>query len=219
MQHKTIDFLQNIYGEHLKLINGVKLTRREIDIIAFFICGRSAKKIASFFAISPKTVENHTHNIMLKLGCHSRESIIDFIERSDKLPILRQYYTALLAETAFIQCLKDLAPLIQKETVSCVITYSSDEDAQDLLIRHLEVSLKLSGVRVLDVIRYPSHALQKMSKDCCVIYVLPSKEEKTSQENNVANFLLKNKYHTIFLLSEENAFEEILKEEIGRAHV
>lgn len=82
MQNKKTSFIQNIYSKHLETINGVKLTRREVDIISFFICGRSAKKFASFFFISPKTVENHTHNIMLKLGCNSRESIIDFIEKS-----------------------------------------------------------------------------------------------------------------------------------------
>jgi len=211
MPPKTINLLQNIYVEHLKLINGVKLTRREVDIIAFFICGRSAKKIASFFSISPKTVENHTHNIMLKLGCHSRESIIDFIERSDKLPILREYYTTILAEAAFNQCLKNLAHLIRKENLSCCITYNSEKHTPDLLIHHLEASLKLSGIKVLEVIPYPPHSLQKVSKDYHVIYIFPNEEEITSQEMDGVTFWVKNNNQVLFLLFEENTFEDVLK--------
>ncbi len=72
MKKNKASLLDEIYSQHLQVINGIKLTRREIDIIAFFVCGRSAKKIAGFFSISPKTVENHVHNIMVKLGCNSR---------------------------------------------------------------------------------------------------------------------------------------------------
>ena len=75
-------FPKDIYAKYLATINSVKFTPREIDIIAFISSGRSGKKTASFFSISPKTVENHTHNIMIKLQCNSRESIIDFIEKS-----------------------------------------------------------------------------------------------------------------------------------------
>lgn len=96
MQHENNDLLSEIYLRHLKIINGIKFTHREIDIIGLLICGRSGKKIAAFFSISPKTVENHTHNIMIKLGCNSRESIIDFIEKSGKLIDLREYHSTLL---------------------------------------------------------------------------------------------------------------------------
>lgn len=148
MPNKKNIFLQKIYSEHLETINGVKLTKREVDIISFFICGRSAKKFASFFFISPKTVENHTHNIMLKFGCNSRESIIDFIERSDKLPLLRKYYAAILAQAAFDKHLKDISKLKQGECPSCIIAYWQEQNSPNFLISYLEASLKLSGITV-----------------------------------------------------------------------
>ncbi len=71
-------------SQYIEKINGIHFTHREIDILAFLISGRSGKKIASCLAVSPKTVENHTRNIMGKLSCNSRESIIDFVEKSGK---------------------------------------------------------------------------------------------------------------------------------------
>ena len=70
------------YKEHLETINGINFTQREIDIIAFTLTRRSSKTIAPLLSISPRTVENHISNIMMKLECNSREAIIDFIEKS-----------------------------------------------------------------------------------------------------------------------------------------
>lgn len=76
------DFLPlDLYATHLKSINGIHFTRREIEVAAFLVSGRGVKAIASSLSIAPKTVEAHIHNIMLKLECNSRESIINFIEK------------------------------------------------------------------------------------------------------------------------------------------
>ncbi|MBS0271903.1 MAG: tetratricopeptide repeat protein [Proteobacteria bacterium] len=207
---KKFDLLHSIYLEHLQSINGVKLTRREIDVIAFFICGRSAKKIASFFAISPKTVENHTHNIMLKLGCHSRESIIDFIERSDRLPFLRKYYATVLAEVAFEQCLKDISKLLQEENTSCYITYGSEKSSQDLLIYHLESSLKLLGVSVLTEVRNISRPLQAICKNHYVIYIMPKDPTENKEDLDA---LAKSTNRLLFLFPEGYDLREIFTDE------
>jgi len=197
VQDKKINFFYEPYLEHLKLINGIKLTRREIDIIAFFICGRSAKKIASFFSISPKTVENHTHNIMLKLGCNSRESIIDFIERSNKFPILRKYYTATLSQASFDKYLKEIAKLIPEKTPSCTITYWKVQDPPLFLMSHLETSLKSIGINVCSKAREEGGSLGELCKDNYVIYLIPKMlidqnldEEETSLISENKNTLL-----------------------------
>lgn len=92
------NYLKDIYDKHLAFINDIKFTRREIDIIAFICSGRSGKKTASFLSISPKTVENHIHNIMEKLGCNSREAIIDFIEKTGKFSYIKKYYQSLQSQ-------------------------------------------------------------------------------------------------------------------------
>ncbi|MBY0500940.1 MAG: tetratricopeptide repeat protein [Alphaproteobacteria bacterium] len=172
-----MNFLQSLYLKHLQTINGVKLTRREVDIISFFVCGRSAKKFASFFNISPKTVESHTHNIMLKLGCNSRESIIDFIEKSDKFPNLRKYYTVILAQTVFDKYLKNISKLTQGEQLSLILTYCQKEDSQNFLISHIESSLKLSGIAVSIQPQNSLRSLQEIYEHNDVIYIGPSNWE------------------------------------------
>jgi tetratricopeptide (TPR) repeat protein/DNA-binding CsgD family transcriptional regulator len=67
-------------------------TPREIDIIACLIHGRAPKKIAVLLSLSPKTIENHIHNMMLKAECNSREGILDYVEKAGYMPLLRQHY-------------------------------------------------------------------------------------------------------------------------------
>lgn len=90
------NFPKDIYDKYLSSINEIKFTQRQMDIIAFICNGRSGKKTAAFFSISPKTVEYHTNVIMTKLRCSSRESIIDFVEKSGKFPWVNDYYMKIL---------------------------------------------------------------------------------------------------------------------------
>ena len=148
MEHKKTNILQGIYTKHLKVINGVNLTRREVDLIAFFISGRSTKKIASFFSISPKTVENHTHNIMVKLSCNSREAIIDFVEKSDKLPTLRKYYAAILSQAKFDSVLKKLSEEIGSLKSTYSITYDFENTNLSMVVSYLQTDLNSLGLKV-----------------------------------------------------------------------
>ncbi|HCC24431.1 MAG TPA: hypothetical protein DEP85_02820 [Holosporales bacterium] len=148
MGNKKPGLLDEVYSTHLQQINAIKFTRREIDVIAFFVCGRAAKKIAGFFSISPKTVENHVHNIMVKLGCNSREGIIDFIEKSDKLSILRKYYAIALIQAAFEATLKKITKLTEGEKTSCVILTDAGHTCDVYTILCLESSLSYAGVKV-----------------------------------------------------------------------
>ena len=87
--HKYIDKVRNI--------NEILFTIREIDVISCLINGRSIKKIALFLSISPKTVDVHIRNIMLKIECNSREKIIDFIESSENHLAIKELYRLILS--------------------------------------------------------------------------------------------------------------------------
>ena len=87
---------QKIYSKYLGLVETIKFTSREIDIIACILHNRGEKKIANLLSISPRTVSSHVHNIMLKCQSHSKDGIIDFIERSGKRGYLKEYYVELL---------------------------------------------------------------------------------------------------------------------------
>ena len=82
MEENRVLFTENIYAEHLSVINGINFTPREIAVIACLLHARGTSRIASFLSIAPRTVVTHIRNIMLKLECNSRENIIDFIQTS-----------------------------------------------------------------------------------------------------------------------------------------
>tara|TARA_A100000171_G_scaffold51895_2_gene67882 strand:+ start:1798 stop:4713 length:2916 start_codon:yes stop_codon:yes gene_type:complete len=86
------DHTQNLYEQHLKIINGIKFTRRQIDMIACLLSGWPYKRIATHFSIALSTVESHLEAVSQKLGAGGRNRIITFIERSGKEKYIREYY-------------------------------------------------------------------------------------------------------------------------------
>ena len=131
----------------LNHIKGKKITKREIDIIACLICAR-ASSIASFLSISARTVETHLHNIMLKLECNSREGIIDFIERSNKLPQLKAHYEGLVVNYLFEKTLKMIGGQIKEKRGACTL-YNANASPEYMALMHtLTKHLKLLGFEV-----------------------------------------------------------------------
>jgi len=57
----------------------VYLSEKEIECLTGFIQGKSAKSIAKYKNISYRTVEAHLHNIKQKLGCWTKEEVIEKI--------------------------------------------------------------------------------------------------------------------------------------------
>lgn len=129
-------------------IDGLTLTHREIDITACMLSGRSAKKIASFLSISSKTVESHIRNIMLKIGCRSQEAIIDFIEKSGKLHLFKNYYSNLLTNSNFENQLIKIAAIEKEEKTQCLLFYPQLE-TKAIDFNKFKEHLFLSGHDVL----------------------------------------------------------------------
>jgi tetratricopeptide (TPR) repeat protein/DNA-binding CsgD family transcriptional regulator len=143
-----------LYKKYLENINGIRFTPREIDVISLTLSGRSSKKIASLLSISPRTVENHIHNIMIKLECNSREGIIDFAEKSGKLSLLKDYYIKSLINSVFEQCLTSLRKSTQEGLLKCdFIFWQSANEPQVSLIHNLLEHLKSTGTAVSLVIQ------------------------------------------------------------------
>jgi len=53
-----------------------QLTEREFDILARMAAGQSNQAIAARLGISPKTVQNHVSNVLLKLGVEDRAQAV-----------------------------------------------------------------------------------------------------------------------------------------------
>ncbi len=127
----VIIFTEDIYSEHLSTINDVKFTPREIDVMACLLSARRTSQIASMLSIAPRTVTTHFRNIMLRLDCNSQEGIINFVERSHKLSILREYYSALIIELTFKKTLKEISKLRHDELPKYLVIYWENKDLKD----------------------------------------------------------------------------------------
>jgi len=66
-----------------KMVNAVRMTKRELEIIALIADGQSNKEIARQLIIATHTVKSHVHNIMEKLALHSRLQIAGFIHEEN----------------------------------------------------------------------------------------------------------------------------------------
>lgn len=197
MQETKILFSKDFYEKHLSTINNVHFTNREIDVIACLLSARRTSKTAFFLSIHPRTVETHIRNIMLKLGCNTREGIIDFIETSDKTSLLRNYYSLLRVNILFEQSLKDISKLIRDTNLNCFLMTEKEKDS---LIIHLRSHLALVGIAV-------STSAKKRERDY-VICVLPNIITK----DEVSPFLKKaihGSRKTLFLLQERENRTEI----------
>jgi DNA-binding NarL/FixJ family response regulator len=61
-----------------KIINAVRMTKREREIIVLIADGMSNKEIAHQLSIATHTVKSHVHNIMEKLALHTRLQIAKY---------------------------------------------------------------------------------------------------------------------------------------------
>jgi DNA-binding CsgD family transcriptional regulator/tetratricopeptide (TPR) repeat protein len=149
MQKTKIYLPQEIYTKHLEIVNGIRFTRREIEVIVYILSGRTAKTISSFLFVSPKTIETHIRNIMMKVECSSKEGIINFIERSDKLSYIKQYHLCLLAQNSFEKLLKEIPPLMKEKVIKCGLIYWHEKNEHKFFIDCLKHHLQLAGIQII----------------------------------------------------------------------
>lgn len=184
MQESPILFSSDLYERHIKTIRNVYFTKREIDLIACLLNVRgSSKKIASFLSITHKTVQKHIENIMSKVGCNATDNIINFVEASGILVLLRQYYSLLQKEIIFEQSLKEIAKL-NHDTKP--FSYSIQDNGKDSISTHLKTHLDLVG-----------GVSSTNARDCSIIIF--------ARSNNYDDIVcqlqkIKSKAHKVFIL-------------------
>lgn len=186
----------------------IKITSREMDIIACVLSGRTSKTIASFLSISPKTVETHIRSIMLKLECNSRDGIVNFIEKSGQLPFVKNRYQELLIKADFLKKLDEIRTLINLRAppLTCLLYYNREDDSTShfSLINEIESYLTRVGLNAISDKASCDRHLEKREDECLrVFYAIP-----LSQENKeISEFLQRNKLNPeflTFLLWDEN---------------
>jgi tetratricopeptide (TPR) repeat protein len=137
---------RELYDDHLGEVGGINFTFREMDVASCILHNRGEKKIASVLAISPRTVSAHVHNIMLKLGCNSRENIIDFLERSGKLSLIRKYYLHLLIENSFELHLRKIGKSVNKQGSTYAINDGNVINGVSSILKQIKHHLRLANI-------------------------------------------------------------------------
>ncbi|EKE10469.1 MAG: Tetratricopeptide repeat protein [uncultured bacterium] len=184
------DFLfpQDIYLKHLNIIRGIHFTPREIEVMACILHKRGTSKIASFLSIAPNTVFVHTRNITAKLGCNSREGIIDFIEKSNKLSFLRNYYARLVIEAEFGKTLKAISKLKRKENLGDTLIYCENNRLKIAFIQHLVNHLKHAGIHAEIREQAEDHTLDVSKRPENILLLLIKKGEFQEIPSELSSF-------------------------------
>ncbi|MDF2966089.1 MAG: hypothetical protein K0Q51_1477 [Rickettsiaceae bacterium] len=152
------------YSNELNIINGVKFTAREIDIISCIFHNRGEKKIASLLAISPRTVSTHVHNIMLKIGHSSREHLIDFIEKSNKLTLVKKHYSHLLLSHTFNNKLLEIGRILNKGMI-CYLDYKEVPPEEQKILNKIQEDLASANIKLEQI----SNGSQNKSSRLCIV--------------------------------------------------
>ncbi|WPY01709.1 Helix-turn-helix transcriptional regulator (plasmid) [Candidatus Trichorickettsia mobilis] len=123
----------------------VKFTCREIEVMACILNLRNPKKIAELLSISPRTVEAHIHNILLKIGANSQESIIDFIETTENVDYLKSNYLEILQRYIIEKQLNRIRTLVSTSKICGYINFNYTHPSFKKFFYHL----KLAGVEIV----------------------------------------------------------------------
>lgn len=189
MQRNEFIFPKDIYSKYLKTIREIYFTQREIDIIACILQVRGTSKVASFLSISPNTALIHIRNIMLKIGCNSREGIIDFVEKSSKIYLLETYYIKLILEEEFKKALKKISAL-KKDNPSNLLICWKNQALKTSLIQNLEEHLKCAGIYVNIREKNANFKIDSLKKSGHIFLILLEKHSFQSSSPEFSGFKL-----------------------------
>ncbi len=210
MENKNILYPQEMYEKYLLIINNIRFTSREIDVIACIVHGKNAKGIASFLSnedkqIETRTIESHISNIKRKVATNSREGIRTFIEESDKYKLVQSYYFSLLIQQEFRKILKEIFILTKSDAISFFIVLQSlrnngsENNDLNLMINKIRSDLQLIGITVFVELRenLDAHIVlgkhknkgKKQSRQC-IIYVLSVNEANIAKQQQGNNYVI-----------------------------
>lgn len=177
----------DFYNEHLKQINGLPFTYREVDVISSLL-NMEGNRLSSFLSIQPRGIESHTRNIRQKAGnLPDQRSIIDFIKQSEIFSLVKnEYFLYLKIRIFFENHLRKLKKTAVSK-VSCHLLYEENSDPS--LVSSLKKHLDLAGVDLIrgtkDVSCQAPLAFAENNKEDekgFLIYIMPENTGEISQQ-------------------------------------
>ena len=141
---------------------------------------------------------------MRKIGDHSREGVIDFIEKSGNASWMRRHYQHLLIHAGFKKRLEEISYLMRHRALVCRIVYDHQQEDQKSIIHRIEKHLTLSGIKTVldkrestpplaDFINENSHnkeyLLYVLSRELVDLFQADRKKQKSSLSHLLQKFL------------------------------
>lgn len=205
----------------MRNINGVDFTAKEFEVLACLVTGQKVnKQIAFILSIREKTAQIHIGNILKKIGCNSREQVIDRIKESDKQQVLIDLYNQkLLPEALFKETLEKIILLIKKQDSkekqrNCLIIYSEKHPEHIAYLKNLVRHLSMLDIKISTAANEQYKNLKQLlgsaenTFDICLC-IVPWAGQSSSKFSLDLSVILKQKrqlfLNAIFLVIEENA--------------
>ena len=207
-----------LYKAYLYEINGIKFTVREIDIISCIVHNRGNKKIAGLLSIAYRTVDAHIYNITSKINKNSKDDIIDFTEKSGKIPYIRQYYCCILIEDLFSKTLLNISKTINKTLITYTINATNFLDISkestliinqklqklqnDLKLANIILSIDTPGVVQYHLLKSDNNTYNNTKKE--IILLFDDVTSPPQKEVEYIDFTTNQNYHlSVFALLEK----------------
>ena len=125
------------------------LTKRELDVLSCISHGRSSKKIALLLNLSPRTIEWHKKNIMIKFNLSYKEELIDFVEKQLDLDWIKNRYFSIIYESRLEHSLKTLSGLVKSLNIEVSLVNKSNFSRD--FINKIRNHLTYAGISICDV--------------------------------------------------------------------
>ena len=175
---------EDLYTVHLKTVEGIKFTRREIDIISCMVNSRiPSKEIAAILLISTKTIDNYIRDILGKLGSpyKYRYQIVDFIKKTDKYNILKnEYYRAVQYDICFKQCLESISWYSKNHEQCCFLL---PQDKQKFVMElYTKIVADLNRIKIKIITHSVDEGSPITFRFFFIEETIPSEQDKTVQK-------------------------------------
>lgn len=229
--------LENIYQQFFHEKHGYRFSFREVQIISFLISGYTTKKIALFFGLSPRTIDNHLRNIITKVDGNSRQNIVDYINSSSEMPLFRLFFDALQMQNLFYRHVEALRKEISRIQIDPVLIKAEDSSPA-FFIEFLIDTFKAIGISCkpaapgalvserfieIEIVSHTTNtSLEDISPLSDILWIISSEsfmKEKEFQLNNPTSKSYLNKigdyYATFFRVLEQLSLSDPIKKLAG----
>ncbi len=149
MQPETSKCQPNLCSSHLRHIRGIKLTFREIDILACINAGLSRSKDISRFLQegTHKTIEGQLLTLRKKVGVSTTKKIRDFIKDDSSNALLQCHYAVLENHLEIWKLLRKIYPIIRPKNLRVnIVVHSHSGGPLREIAESLKYYLKVGGV-------------------------------------------------------------------------